>query len=314
MLSKKQHKLQESSKKNFRPIETTESTSFALYLDSLRLAIFLDIEAGLVPLFLCATIGTTATTAVDPLRLLCDVANRYGLWVDVDAAYAGNACICPEFQHFLDGLEGAHSFSLNAHKWFFTPLDCCCLWLKDPKALPKSLTTNPEFLMTSNSEQVVEYKDWQITLSLRFRSMKLWLVLRSYGVDNLRSFLRSHVKMAQIFEELVVSDKRFEFVVPRNFAMVCFRALPLAMGNKVYDNGMAQKITYDQHDQERNNQLNQELLKSINASGHVYMTHAVVGGLYIIRFAVGATLTEDRHVFTAWKVVQEHLDAIIAIY
>jgi tyrosine decarboxylase len=141
--------------------------------------------------------------------------------------------------------------------------------------------------------------------------MKLWLVLRSYGVGNLRSFLRSHVKMAQLFEDLVASDKRFEVVVPRNFAMVCFRALPLAISKEVSENGMAvngQKISYDQ--EYCSNQLNQELLKSINASGHVYLTHAVVAGLYIIRFAVGATLTEDRHVFTAWKVVQEHLDAI----
>jgi tyrosine decarboxylase len=301
-------------KTNCRAIETTKSTSFALSPESLRLAICLDIESGLVPMFLCATIGTTATTAVDPLRPLCDVANSYGLWVHVDAAYAGNACICPEFQHFLDGVEGAHSFSLNAHKWFFTTLDCCCLWLKDPKALTKSLSTNPEYLMSNhatNSEQVVNYKDWQIALSRRFRSMKLWLVLRSYGVGNLRSFLRSHVKMAQLFEDLVASDKRFEVVVPRNFAMVCFRALPLAISKEVSENGMAvngQKISYDQ--EYCSNQLNQELLKSINASGHVYLTHAVVAGLYIIRFAVGATLTEDRHVFTAWKVVQEHLDAI----
>ncbi|KAJ6925748.1 tyrosine/dopa decarboxylase [Populus alba x Populus x berolinensis] len=238
-------------------------------------------------MFLCATIGTTATTAVDPLRPLCDVANSYGLWVHVDAAYAGNACICPEFQHFLDGIEGAHSFSLNAHKWFFTTLDCCCLWLKDPKALTKSLSTNPEYLMSNhatNSEQVVNYKDWQIALSRRFRSMKLWLVLRSYGVANLRSFLRSHVKMARLFEDLVASDKRFEVVVPRNFAMVCFRALPLATSKEVSENGMAdygRKISYDQ---ECSNQLNQELLKSINASGNVYLTHAVVAGLYIIRF------------------------------
>lgn len=301
-------------KTNCRAIETTKSTSFALSPESLRLAICLDIESGLVPMFLCATIGTTATTAVDPLRPLCDVANSYGLWVHVDAAYAGNACICPEFQHFLDGVEGAHSLSLNAHKWFFTTLDCCCLWLKDPKALTKSLSTNPEYLMSNhatNSEQVVNYKDWQIALSRRFRSMKLWLVLRSYGVGNLRSFLRSHVKMAQLFEDLVASDKRFEVVVPRNFAMVCFRALPLAISKEVSENGMAvngQKISYDQ--EYCSNQLNQELLKSINASGHVYLTHAVVAGLYIIRFAVGATLTEDRHVFTAWKVVQEHLDAI----
>ncbi|KAE7996273.1 hypothetical protein FH972_001007 [Carpinus fangiana] len=154
------------------------------------------------------------------------------MWVHVDAAYAGSACICPEFRHFMDGVEGANSFSLNAHKWFLTTLDCCCLWVKDPSALIKSLSTNPEFLRNkaTESRQVVDYKDWQITLSRRFRALKLWFVLRSYGVANLRSFMRSHVEMAKLFEGLVAMDKRFEIVVPRNFAMVCFRVSPKAMG------------------------------------------------------------------------------------
>lgn len=286
---------------NFRAIKTDVSTLFALSPDALRLSIQSDIEAGLIPLFLCATLGTTATTAVDPLNPLCDVAKEHNIWVHVDAAYAGSACICPEFRHFLDGIENANSFSLNAHKWLFTTLDCCCLWLKDPIALVKSLSTNPEYLRNkaSDSTQVVDYKDWQIALSRRFRSIKLWLVLRSYGVANLRTFLRRHVELAKLFEGLVMKEKRFEIVVPRNFALVCFRILPMN-GEEKLNPGHA-------------NEMNKMLLESINASGHIYVTHAMVEGVYIIRFAVGGSLVEDRHVIMAWKVIQQHADAILAM-
>ncbi|TXG48022.1 hypothetical protein EZV62_027316 [Acer yangbiense] len=297
--------------KNFRAIKTSKSSSFCLSPDSLQATIDSDIEDGLIPLFLCATIGTTGITAVDPLQPLCAVAKRYGIWVHIDAAYAGSACICPEFRHFLDGIENADSFSFNAHKWFFTNLDCCCLWVKNPNALIQALSTNPEFLRNkaSDSKEVVDYKDWQITLSRRFRALKLWLVLRSYGVVNLRNFLRSHVKMAKVFEELVGSDKRFEMVAPRYFSMVCFRVSPsvLFKTNK-YENGKADN---DVEKVEKSNEVTENLLQKINASGKAYMSHAIVGGMYVIRFAIGASLTEDHHVTAAWKVVQQHLDAIL---
>ncbi|CAN6553410.1 unnamed protein product [Malus baccata var. baccata] len=305
---------------NFRSIETTRSTSFALSPESLKVTIHSDIEAGLVPLFLCATVGTTAIATVDPLGPLCGVVGDYGMWVHVDAAYAGSACICPEFQHFLDGVEGADSFSLNAHKWFFTTLDCCCLWVKNPNTLVSSLSTYPEYLRNkaTESKQVVDYKDWQIALSRRFRSMKLWLVLRSYGVANLRNFLRSHVKMAKIFEGFVAMDKRFEIVAPRNFSLVCFTISPSAINNKASsDQNGKTDYCCDANGDEYSviiNEVNRKLLESINVSGHVYMTHGVVGGLYMLRFAVGATLTEEHHIALAWKVVQEHADQILTKY
>ncbi|XP_051124858.1 tyrosine decarboxylase-like [Andrographis paniculata] len=279
---------------NFRAVATTKADAFGLTAEALRAAIKSDVESsGLVPLFLCATIGTTSSTAVDPLGPLCHVAEEYGMWVHVDAAYAGSACICPEYRHFLDGVEKAHSFSFNAHKWFLTTLDCCCLWVKDPGALIQALSTYPEYLRNkaSESKQVVDYKDWQITLSRRFRSLKLWMVLRSYGVANLRKFLRSHIKMAKNFEGLIGMDRRFEVVVPRNFATVCFRVVAAEM--EIVDS------------------FNAKLLESVNESGKVYMTHAVVGGAYVMRFAVGASLTENRHVILAWKEVQEHANALL---
>ncbi|KAL1833440.1 hypothetical protein ACET3Z_003091 [Daucus carota] len=280
--------------KNFRSIKTSKSSNFQLCPVQLELEIRSDVQNGLIPLFLCVTIGTTPSTAVDPLATLSEVAKKYKLWVHVDAAYAGSACICPEFRHFLDGLENVNSFSMNAHKWFLTTLDCCCLWVNDPSALIKSLSTYPEFLRNhaSESNKVVDYKDWQIMLSRRFRALKLWFVLRSYGVGKLREFIRVHVEMAKYFEGLVAMDQRFEVVVPRLFAMVCFRVVCCGENDV--------------------NEMNQKLLESVNQSGRIYVSHAVLDGVYVIRFAIGATLTHYSHVSAAWEVVQEHADALLA--
>nr|GMD09676.1 tyrosine decarboxylase 1-like [Ipomoea batatas] len=279
---------------NFRAIPTTKATEYAISPENLRLAILKDVGEGLVPLYFCAMIGTTMTNAVDPLRPICNVAKQFGVWVHVDAAYAGSACICPEFRDHLDGIEEANSLSLNAHKWFFTRLDCCCLWVRDPAPLIASLSTNHECLrnQATDSKTVVDYKDWQIALSRRFRALKLWLVMRSYGTTNLRGFIRSHVGMAKRFEELVGVDKRFEVVAPRKFGLVCFRVSPSAL-----------------MEGERVNEFNTELLESINSSGELFMTHGVVGGIYFLRFAVGASLTQFSHVDSAWKLIQHHANA-----
>ncbi|KAK7303540.1 hypothetical protein RJT34_14447 [Clitoria ternatea] len=294
---------------NFRVIRTKRSTLFTLLPESLLSSVQKDVQNGLVPCYLCVTVGTTSTTAIDPLGPLCKVAKEYGMWVHVDAAYAGSACICPEFRHLIDGVEDADSFSLNAHKWFLTNLDCCCLWVKDPPSLIRSLSTHPVYLENnaSESKQVVDYKDWQITLSRRFRALKVWLVLRSYGVANLRNFLRCHVEMAKTFEELVKQDKRFEIFVPRNLAVVLFRLLPSAVAN--IGNGRLQNGSVKIEDVA--NEINRRLLDSINGSGTVFMTHATVGGHLVIRCAIGATLTEKTNVIMAWKVVQEHADTIL---
>ncbi|KAF3640790.1 Tyrosine/DOPA decarboxylase 3 [Capsicum annuum] len=288
---------------NFRVIPTTKANEYTMCPKSLHLAVLNDIKEGNIPLFLCATLGTTSTTSVDPLRPLCEIAKTFGIWVHVDAAYAGSACICPEFQHFLDGVENANSFSLNAHKWFFSTLDCCCLWVKDPSALTKALSTNPECLRNKATElnQVIDYKDWQIALSRRFRALKLWLVLRSYGVTNLRNLIRSHVNMAKHFEGLIAMDTRFEIFVPRKFAMVCFRISPLVL---------CRVSTKFDHEEEVN-KFNAKLVESINSSGKIYLTHGVVGGTYIIRFAIGASLTHYWHVDIAWKVIQDHANALL---
>ncbi|CDP05531.1 unnamed protein product [Coffea canephora] len=254
---------------NFRVISTTKDDEFSLCPNSVRSAIIADVEGGLVPLYLCATVGTTLSTAVDPLGPICNIAEEYDMWVHVDAAYAGSACICPEFRHFLDG----------------------------------ALSTKPEILrnQATDSKQVVDYKDWQISLSRRFRALKLWLVLRSYGVVNLQKFIRGHVNMAKHFEQLAAMNKRFEIVVPRKFSLVCFRISPSAMNQNC-------KILSTEEDV---NLINQKLVESLNASGHVYMTHGVIGGIYFIKFAIRGPLTDYRHVDMAWTLIEDHAEALL---
>ncbi|KAJ0816006.1 putative carboxy-lyase [Helianthus annuus] len=227
--------------------------NFQLSPDALLTAIESDVRAGLIPLYVCLTLGTTSTTAVDPLLALSEIAKRFLMWVHVDAAYAGSACICPEFRHFLDGV-------------------------KDQTDLTKALSNDPELLKNkaSDTKNVVDYKDWQIALSRRFRSMKLWMVIRSYGVIGLQ--------------------ERFEVVVPRKFATVCFKVLAPNASN------------------EDSKRLTQTLLDSLNASGLVYMTHVVIEGVYVIRVAIGATLTEEKHVRMLWDTVQEHATHLLASY
>ncbi|KAJ6763045.1 hypothetical protein OIU79_023731 [Salix purpurea] len=272
---------------NFRCLSTSFSSEFSLSPQSLEDAIENDIKAGYVPLFLCATVGTTACGAVDPVMDLGKIARKYNLWFHIDAAYAGSACICPEFRHYLDGIELADSLSMNPHKWLLTNMDCCCLWVQQPRLLIESLSSNPEFLKNNASESnaVVDYKDWQIALSRRFRALKLWIVIRRHGIANLMFHIRSHVNLAKRFESLVAKDSRFEVVVPRRFSLVCFRL--------------------KHNDACKASELNRKLLAAVNESGRAFMTHSVVGGLFIIRCAVGSTLIEERHVDDLWKLIQE---------
>ncbi|KAJ0079551.1 hypothetical protein Patl1_23016 [Pistacia atlantica] len=272
---------------NFRALTTSVSTEFSLSPEKVRAAIEDDIKSGLVPLYLCATVGTTGSGAVDPLQELGEIAREYKLWFHIDAAYAGSACVCPEFRHYLDGVELADSISMNAHKWFLTNMDCCCLWIKQPKLLVDSLSIHSEIMRNSATESntVIDYKDWQIALSRRFKALKLWIVIRKHGLANLMHHIRSDIEMAKRFEALVREDKRFEMMATRRFALVCFRLKP-----KREDEG---------------SELNGKLIDAVNSSGRAFMSHTVLTGVYVIRCAIGSTLTEDRHVNELWKLIQE---------
>ncbi|XP_006285284.2 probable tyrosine decarboxylase 2 [Capsella rubella] len=275
---------------NIRVLKTDSSTNYGLPPESLEEAISHDLAKGFIPSFVCATVGTTSSAAVDPLVPLGKIAKKNGIWMHVDAAYAGNACICPEYRKYIDGVENADSFNMNAHKWLFANQTCSPLWVKDRYALIDALKTNPEYLdyKVSKRDEVVNYKDWQISLSRRFRSLKLWMVLRLYGSENLRNFIREHVDLAKQFEAYVSQDPRFEVVTSRYFSLVCFRLVPLDA------------------DEDKCNQRNRELLAAVNSTGKIFISHTALSGKFILRFAVGAPLTEEKHVTEAWQIIQKH--------
>lgn len=281
-----------------RSIPTRSEFQFSLEPARLRAAMAADAAAGLVPVYVCATVGTTSSTAVDPLGAISEVAAEFGAWVHVDAAYAGSACVCPEFRHYLDGVERADSISFSPHKWLLAGLDCTCLWVRDTRLLSGPLGTDPEYLKNGPSESgsVVDLKDLQVGVGRRFRALKLWVVIQTYGVANLQAHIRSDVEMARGFERMVRSDRRFEVVVLRRFALVCFRLRPRG------EMGEAQA-----------EKENRRLLEIINGSGRAYLTHTVVGGKYVIRFAVGSTLTEECHVVDAWELIKKKADEMVGV-
>ena len=193
----------------------------------------------------------------------------------------------------MNGVELADSTSMNPHKWLLTNMDCCCLWIKEPKLFVDSLSTAPEYMRNkaSESKKVIDYKDWQIALTRRFKAIKVWVVIRRHGLDNLMFHIRSDVNLAKRFEAHVAKDPRFEVVVPRRFALVCFRLRPKQEGEST--------------------ELNSRLLMAVNGSGRAFMTHAVVGGIYIIRCAIGSTLTETRHVDSLCKFIQDKAQLVL---
>lgn len=284
---------------NFRIIPTSASSGYGLTADSVCDAVEADIASGLVPLYLCATIGTTGVGAVDPVRGLGEVARRYGMWLHVDAAFAGSALICPEFRDCIDGAELADSVSMNPHKWFLTNMDCCCLWVANPQVLTSALSTNPEYLnnIGKGCTEVIDYKDWQIALSRPFRAMKLWVVLRRHGAAGMRAHIRRHVEMAKWFERMVTADERFEVVTARSFSLVTFRLRP----------------QYELEGELAVDALNRKLLVAINTSGRAFMTHFVVDNKFVIRMAMGGAMTQMRHVRDAWKLVKEKAKEVGAL-
>ncbi|VAH37952.1 unnamed protein product [Triticum turgidum subsp. durum] len=281
---------------NIRSIPTGPETNYGLDPAKLLEVMQADADAGLVPTYVCATVGTTSSNAVDPVGDVADVAAMFSAWVHVDAAYAGSACICPEFRHHLDGVERVDSISMSPHKWLLTCLDCTCLYVRDAHRLSDSLETNPEYLKNDATEsgEVTDLKDMQVGVGRRFRGLKLWMVMRTYGTAKLQEHIRSDVAMAKMFEDFVRADDRFEVVVPRNFALVCFRIKASgAMTEKDAD------------------EANRVLMENLNKTGKAYLAHTVIGDKFVLRFAVGSSLQEERHVRSAWDLIKKTTSSIM---
>jgi aromatic-L-amino-acid decarboxylase len=265
---------------NLRLIEVDEK--FAMRPDALARQIEADKQAGLVPCFVCATVGTTSSNAMDPIAEIAGVARQHNLWLHVDAAMSGTAALCPEFRHLQAGVEFADSYNFNPHKWMFTNFDCNCFWVADRKALIQTLSILPEYLRNQATESgaVIDYRDWHIQLGRRFRSLKLWFVIRHYGVEGLQHHIRRHVQLAQIFAHWVRDDKDFELAAPAPLNLVCFR----------HKGGDA---------------ANQTIMDRLNRSGDLFLTHTKLDGKLTLRLCVGQTNTQARHVEKAWNRIRE---------
>ncbi|GAB4530855.1 MAG: pyridoxal-dependent decarboxylase [Anaerolineae bacterium] len=266
-------------RQNLRLIEVDER--FAMRPDALARQIRADREAGLIPCFVCSTVGTTSSNAIDPLPEIGRICQEEGLWLHVDAAMSGTAALCPEYRFIHEGLELADSYCFNPHKWMFTNFDCDCFYVADRAALIQTLSILPEYLRNKATESgaVIDYRDWHIPLGRRFRSLKLWFVIRHYGVEGLRHHVRRHVELAQSFARWVEEHPRFELAVPPPLNLVCFRHVG-------------------------GDELNQQLLERLNQSGNLYLTHTVLNERYTLRLCVGQTHTEARHVEAAWRHIQ----------
>jgi aromatic-L-amino-acid decarboxylase len=266
--------------RNLRLIETDER--FALRPDLLEARIAQDRAAGLTPCFVCATVGTTSSNGMDPLRTIGALCRREGLWLHVDGAMAGTAALCPEHRSFMDGLELADSYCFNPHKWMFTNFDCDCFWTADRSTLIRTLSVLPEYLKNKATESgaVLDYRDWHIPLGRRFRALKLWFVLRHYGAEGLRHHVREHIRLAQEFAAWVRNSKEFELAVEPPLNLVCFR-------------------------HRAGEDFNRSLMDRLNASGRIYLTHTILDGRFTLRLSVGQTATEQRHVEAAWRLIRE---------
>lgn len=272
-------------REHLRLVEVDEG--LRMRADALARMVSEDRAAGLTPMFVCATVGTTSSGAVDPVDAIAAVARREGMWLHVDAAWAGAACVCPEHRWMLKGVEWADSVNFNPHKWLLTNFDCSALWVSDRRALIGALSITPEYLRNRASEsgEVIDYRDWQAPLGRRFRALKLWWVLRRYGAEGLREHIRGHVRCGETFASLVRGDERFELAAERSLSLVCFR---LRAGDEA----------------------TKRLHERLNASGRLFLSHTSLpgpgpdgAGRYTLRMAIGGVWTTESDVRRAWEII-----------
>jgi aromatic-L-amino-acid/L-tryptophan decarboxylase len=259
--------------------------AYAMRPDDLARRVEADLAAGVVPCMVAATVGTTSSGAIDPVRAIGEVCARHGVWLHVDAAMSGTAAVCPELRFVNDGLELADSYCFNPHKWMFVNFDCTAFYVADRSALIGALSILPEYLRNAASESgaVIDYRDWQVPLGRRFRALKLWLTIRHYGAEGLRHHLREHVRLAHEFADLVRADERFELAAPVRLSLVCFR-------------------------HRGGDDVNQAILDRVNRSGELFLTHTRLGDRLLLRMSVGAPTVERRHLDQAWAAIRRAAD------
>jgi aromatic-L-amino-acid decarboxylase len=288
-------------RKGVRKIPTDDA--YCMRPDALENAIAEDRAAGHRPFCVVATVGTTSTTSIDPVPAIARLCEREGIWLHVDAAYAGSAAAVPEYRHVLDGCDAAHSIVVNPHKWLFTPIDCSVLYTREPGTLTGAFSLVPEYLRTDLEGEVRNYMDWGVSLGRRFRALKLWMVLRSFGSEGIADRLREHIRLAQLFAEWVDEHPDFERLAPTPLSVVCFRARPSRLRAARASSGSAEV-------EAATNKFNQELLSRLNASGEIYLSSTDLGGRYALRLAVGNARTTESHVARAWELIRQESAAL----
>ncbi|BAY93258.1 MULTISPECIES: pyridoxal-dependent decarboxylase [unclassified Tolypothrix] len=271
---------------NFRLIEV--DAGYRMRPELLHQQIVTDIESGLTPFYIAATVGTTSSHAIDPLTEIGAIAQTHNIWFHVDGAMSGTAAICPEYRWVHQGLELADSYCFNPHKWMLTNFDCTCFYVKNRTKLIQALSIMPEYLknQASMSGKVIDYRDWQIPLGRRFRSLKLWFVIRHYGIEGLQHYIRKHIALAQEFAEWVKSHPHFDLVVNPPLNLVCFR-------------------------HQAGDAINQKIINHINSSGDIYLTSTQLEQKLTLRMSVGQATTDKIHVQKAWELICQTADEIV---
>ncbi|XP_015787918.1 histidine decarboxylase-like isoform X2 [Tetranychus urticae] len=270
-----------------RYIETNDDLS--MRVDCLIETIEQDQQQGLIPFFLCATLGTTGACAFDNLTEIGPICVAQDIWIHVDAAYAGTAFICPEFRKWMNGIEFASSFAFNPSKWMMVHFDCTAMWVKNSQSLHRTFNVDPLYLKHENSGLAVDYMHWQISLSKRFRALKLWFVLRNFGIKGLQEHVRQGVRLAGLFQDQITLDPRFEIPSARHLGLVVFRL-------------------------KGDNQLTEKLLKRLNSEGKIHCVPASLKGIYVIRFTVTSHQTNEQDIMSDWKIIQETATALINMF
>jgi len=279
--------------KNIRLIPVDEN--FAMEPSKLEKTIQEDKANAKKPAFVCATLGTTSSGGVDPLDKIGAICKKHSLWFHVDAAYAGSAAILPEKRWIMKGIEYSDSFVFNPHKWLLTNFDCSAFFVKDPITLKKTFEIYPEYLKTDVDTSVNNYRDWGIQLGRRFRALKLWFVLRYYGVEGLQNMVREHIRLAQMLKKLIEDDPRFDLMAIVDFSLVCFRCNPKNISEPQLD------------------ELNRVLIENINQTGKTLLTHTTLKGKFVIRFCIGQRTTKEEHVRRIWNLITEKAEKILEL-
>lgn len=271
----------------------TVNDKFEMIPEKLEEAILEDLNEGWKPFCVIATVGTTSTTSIDPVNQIAEVCKKHNIWLHIDAAYAGVAAIVPQMRWITNSWDKADSIVINPHKWMFTPMDLSIYYTKKPEVLKKAFSLVPEYLRTQVDHEVDNLMDYGVQLGRRFRSLKLWFIIRYFGVNGLSSRIKHHIELAQGLAEIIDRDQNFQLMAPVPFSTVCFRYHP--KDTKVSDL----------------NELNERLLNSINSSRKLFLSHTKLDGKFVIRLTIGSIRHENRHIEYAWDLIKSEAQKIL---